>query len=162
MRKFEESDWEQVKIIYELGIKTGQATFEIATPSLEYFVESAVKDCLLVAHDNQKILGWCKLSRTSNREVYRGVGEVSIYVHPNASGKGTGSKLLQALITCSEDKGFWTLFAGIFPENKTSIHLHKKFGFQELGIQRKIGRMKGVWRVVVMFERRSTVVGNNE
>lgn len=63
-------------------------------------------------------MGWCKLTPVSLRKVYSGVGEVSIYVHPAAKGKGIGSLLLQALINKSEEQGFWTLEGKSFQKMK--------------------------------------------
>ncbi len=54
--------------------------------------------------------------------------------------------------------------ARIFPENQCSLDLHFKHGFRQVGIQEKLGKMefgeyKGMWRDVVLVERRSRVVG---
>jgi len=65
---------------------------------------------------------------------------VSIYVRQSSTGKGIGSKLLQALIETSEANGFWTLQAQFFP----SLQLHKKWGFREIGRRERIGKMNGV------------------
>lgn len=72
---------------------------------------------------------------------------------------GGGSKLLQHIIDSSEQHQIWTIQAMIFPENIASINLHKKFGFEEVGTRRQIGRLNGIWRDVVLLERRSNIVG---
>ncbi|MFW5985847.1 MAG: N-acetyltransferase family protein [Halanaerobiales bacterium] len=69
------------------------------------------------------------------------------------------NKSVKKLIELSEENGIWTLQAGIFPENKSSIALHKKCGFRVVGIRKKIGKMNGNWRDVTLMERRSTKVG---
>ncbi len=61
------------------------------------------------------------LSPTSTRAVYAGVAEVSVYVAHRARGQGVGLALMTALVAESERAGFWTLQAGIFPENTPSI-----------------------------------------
>ena len=58
-------------------------------------------------------------------------------------------------IASSEDGGFWTLQSGVFPENEASIALHLALGFRVVGIRERIGRSHGVWRDVVLLERRS-------
>jgi L-amino acid N-acyltransferase YncA len=74
--------------------------------------------------------------------------------------RGVGRALLQGLIDASERAGFWTLRAGIFPENAASIALHEACGFQRVGVSARIGQMPdGRWRDVVSFERRSASVG---
>lgn len=155
-------DWPQVKDIYEEGIKSKNATFETQAPTYEKWMEAAHPQCHLVVEENNQVLAWAKVLFTSARPVYAGVGEVSIYVHPNAKGKGVGRKLLQELITVSEQQGFWTLKAVIFPENVASINLHKKCGFRVVGTHEKMGKMDGVWRDNVVMERRSDIVGVDE
>ena len=58
----------------------------------------------------------------------------------------------------SEVNGIWTLQAGIFPENEASIHLHKRFGFRVVGTRERLGQMNGVWRDVILLERRSSTI----
>lgn len=160
IRKVTIEDWEQVKFIYEAGIATKMATFETqAPPSFEQWIGNANLECSLVAQEGSNILGWCKLSPVSLRKVYSGVGEVSIYIHPSAKGKGIGNLLLQSLINKSEEQGFWTLEAKIFKENEASINLHKKNGFKVVGVRKKIGKRDGIWRDNVFLERRSALVG---
>jgi len=65
-----------------------------------------------------------------------------------------------ALIQESEVNGIWTLQAGIFPENTASISLHKSCGFRKVGVRRRIGKLAGVWRDVLLFERRSEKAGS--
>lgn len=105
------------------------------------------------------MLGWAALSPVSARRVYAGVAEVSIYIAEAARGKGIGKGLLSTLIEQSEQNGIWTLQAGIFPENTASIAMHKSCGFREVGRREKIGQLKGVWRDVILFERRSRIIG---
>ncbi len=118
----------------------------------------------MVARDagDGEVLGWAALGPVSTRAVYRGVGEVSIYVAPARMRRGVGRALLQALIDASEQAGFWTLRAGIFPENAASIALHEACGFELVGVSRRIGQMPdGRWRDVVLYERRSSIVGTD-
>jgi L-amino acid N-acyltransferase YncA len=92
--------------------------------------------------------------------VYRGVGAVSIYVDPAHARRGIGRALLCALIEASERAGFWTLEAGIFPDNAASIALHEDCGFRLVGIRRRVGQMPDSrWRDVLLYERRSRTVG---
>lgn len=160
IREVTEDDWDQVKYIYEAGIATNNATFETEAPSsFENWFGNAHPACSLVAEEGSTILGWCKLTPVSYRKVYSGVGEDSIYIHPEAKGKGVGNLLLKKLIINSEAEGFWTLEAKIFIENEASIQLHKKNGFKVVGIREKIAKRDGVWRDSLLLERRSSVIG---
>jgi phosphinothricin acetyltransferase len=154
-------DWPAAARIYEAGIAGGNATFESHAPEWEEWAARR-GDCpaLVARGPDGQVLGWAALSPTSRRPVYRGVGEVSIYVDPVCARRGVGRALLQALIATSESDGFWTLRAGIFPENAASIALHERCGFQPRGVSRRIGQMPdGRWRDVLWFERRSARVG---
>jgi len=152
-------DWPAIRIIYSEGIATGNATFETETPEWAKWDQVHLQDCRLVAHDRQRILGWAALSPVSSRRVYSGVAEVSVYVAAEARGRGVGTALLQSLVEQSERCGLWTLQAGIFPENIASLALHKSRGFREVGVRQKIAQLAGVWRDVLLLERRSLSVG---
>ena len=152
-------DWDAVRAIYLEGIATGNATFQQSAPEWEKWDAGHLPVCRLVAREGAEILGWVALSAVSKRPVYAGVAEVSIYVAERARSRGVGSALLSALITASEAAGFWTLQAGIFPENTASIELHRKHGFRVLGTRERPGCLNGKWRDVVLLERRSSVIG---
>jgi L-amino acid N-acyltransferase YncA len=153
--------WNDVAAIYTAGIATGNASFQSAIPSWEEWDAAHVKNSRLVAVENDKVLGWAALTAVSGRCVYAGVAETSIYVSADARGKGIGRKLLVALINESEQQNFWTLQAGIFPENTASIKIHEDCGFRIIGRREKIGKMNGIWRDTVLLERRSVVTGIN-
>ncbi len=152
--------WPAVKAIYEEGIATGNATFQTGAPAWEEWDATHISTCRLVAVENGAVLGWAALTAVSGRCVYAGVAEVSVYVAAAARGKGLGRQLLEALVQESEQHQFWTLQAGIFPENEASIHLHEVCGFRIVGRREKIGQMNGKWRDTLLLERRSKIVGD--
>ena len=155
-----ELDWEQVSAIYLEGINTGKATFQTEVPTWENWNNGHVSSCRLVIRSDNKVLGWGALSPTSSRCVYAGVAEVSIYIGENYRGQGLGKVLLEELVKLSEENGFWTLQSGIIRENTSSLVLHEKCGFRELGIREKVAKMSnGKWHDVVLMERRSKLVG---
>jgi len=155
------ADWHAVRQIYGEGIQTGHATFEEEPPTWTAWDTAHLEACRLVARIDGTVVGWAALSPVSSRCVYAGVAEVSIYVSEKARGQGVGRRLLQALIDASEQEGFWTLQSGVFPENTASVALHRKLGFREVGRRERIGRLNGVWRDVLLWERRSPVVGTD-
>jgi phosphinothricin acetyltransferase len=133
-------DWPAVEAIYKEGIATGNATFETESPAWEKWNANHHQHSRLVARTEDNIVAWAALSRVSARQVYAGVAEVSIYVAASARGKGIGKVLLQALIEQSEQNGIWTLQAGIFLENASSIALHRACGFREVGLRNALLR----------------------
>ncbi|WP_296381455.1 GNAT family N-acetyltransferase [Winogradskyella sp.] len=158
-RELKETDWEQVSSIYQEGLDTGNATFETNLPDWDSWNSGHIKECRLIAEIDNEIVGWAALSPISSRCVYGGVAEVSVYVSSKFSGQKIGTKLLEQLIVESENNGIWTLQAGIFPENKGSIIIHKRLGFRKVGYREKIGKMNGIWRNTFLFEKRSQSLG---
>ena len=158
IRELRPDDWPAVRAIYEDGIRSGDATFETETPTWESW-DAAHSELRLVAERDGSIVGWAALSPASGRCCYSGVGEVSVYVAEEARGSGLGRELLGDLVERSEGAGYWTLNAGVFPENEASMRLHRSCGFREVGVRERLGELRGVWRDVVLFERRSAVVG---
>lgn len=152
-------DWPAVREIYTEGLATGQASFETETPSWEQWDGARLPACRLVARDSGGILGWAALSPVSSRRVYRGVAEASVYVAQRGRGKGVGRALLNALIEAAETNGIWTLEAKVFPENAASLALCEKCGFRRVGVRENLGCHKGVWRDVILLERRSAIAG---
>ncbi|ACU74394.1 GCN5-related N-acetyltransferase [Catenulispora acidiphila DSM 44928] len=147
--------------IYQHGIDEGNATFETAAPSWDVFDAGKLPEHRFVALDPAKpaVLGYVVVSANSKRACYAGVVEISVYVDPAARGRGVGNRLLSALIASTEAAGVWTINAGIFPENTASLALHERHGFRVLGRQERIGKTAaGVWRDVVLLERRSPIV----
>lgn len=160
------ADWPAVAAIYREGIATGHATFAPAPPdSHAEWSESKVAGCSLVARETPGgIVGWACLTPVSDRCVYAGVAEVSVYVATAARGRGVGDALMADLIERSEVAGIWMLQAGIFPENQSSIALHMRHGFRQVGRRERIGKMThgplaGQWRDTLLLERRSAVAG---
>lgn len=155
VRDLRPEDWPQVASIYEDGIRTGNATFETEVPTWEAW-DAAHPGLRLVAELDGEIAGWAALSPRSERRCYRGVAENSVYVAAWARGRGLGRELLEELIVRAEAAGIWTLEAGIFPENRASVRLHLLCGFRIVGVRERLGERDGVWRDVLLLERRSS------
>ncbi|MET9241374.1 N-acetyltransferase family protein [Nonomuraea sp. NPDC003709] len=154
---------DQVLAVYRLGIDEGQATFETTAPTWPQFDASKLPDHRHVALGTldgtpDRLLGWIAASTVSARSAYAGVVEHSVYVHPGARRRGVGLALLRALIASTEAAGIWTIQSGIFPENTASLTLHARAGFRVIGIRERIGRHHGIWRDVLLIERRSPIV----
>lgn len=150
-------DQAAVLAIYEDGIATGDATFERQVPTWESWDSSHLGAHRFVAETDQ-VVGWVAGSAVSGRCVYAGVIESSVYVASEGRGQGVGFELLNALVESTEHAGIWTIQAGIFPENRASIQIHEKAGFRTVGTHEKLGQMNGIWRDVVLMERRSSKI----
>jgi L-amino acid N-acyltransferase YncA len=148
-------DWPHVAAIYAAGIATRNATFETEVPAWEEWDASHLPEHRFVAVEGDRVVGWAALTGYSDRCCYRGVADLSVYVDPSAQGRGVGRALLEHLVADAEAAGIWTLQAGVFPENAASLALHRRCGFRVVGTRERIGKLDGVWRDVVLLERRS-------
>jgi L-amino acid N-acyltransferase YncA len=155
VRELTREDWPAVKAIYEQGIAGGNATFELEASTWDEWDRTHLEGHRLVALQGGEVVGWAALSRVSERCVYAGVADESVYVADSAQRRGVGRALLEEVIARAERDGIWTIQAGIFPENEASLELHRRCGFRVVGIRERIGKHHGVWRDVVLMERRS-------
>jgi L-amino acid N-acyltransferase YncA len=156
--------WPDVARIYAAGIATGNATFETDVPDWTTWDAAHLADHRLVSIDDTDpgpgpVTGWVALVPVSERCVYAGVVEHSVYVDPAYQGRGIGRRLLEAVIASTEAAGIWTIQSGIFPENRASLALHQRLGFRVVGTRDRLGRnASGEWRDVVLLERRSAAI----
>jgi phosphinothricin acetyltransferase len=148
-------DWPHVAAIYAAGIATRNATFETEVPTFAEWDAAHLPDHRFVATDGDTIAGWVALTGYSDRCCYEGVADLSVYVDPAVQGRGIGRALLERVIASAGEAGIWTLQAGVFPENEASLALHRRCDFRVVGTRERIGRLDGVWRDVVLLERRS-------
>ena len=156
VRRLTSQDWPAVEAIYAAGIATGNATFEAAPPTWDRFDATRLPGHRLVAvADDDSVLAWVAATAVSDRTVYRGVVEHSVYVRPDAAGAGVGGVLLRAFIASTEAAGIWTIQSAVFPENTASLRLHAAVGFRVVGTRERIGQQHGRWRDVTLIERRS-------
>jgi phosphinothricin acetyltransferase len=158
LRPLEAGDWTAVREIFREGIRAGLATFEVEAPTWEEWDAAHHPRHRLVAEMGDRIVGWAALAPFSPRRVYAGVAEDSVYVAGDAQGQGVGGALLSALVAGAEAAGIWTIEAGIFPENRASVAVHQRCGFRIVGVREKLGRRDGLWRDVLLLERRSPLV----
>jgi len=154
IRGIASEDWQQVKTIYQLGIDTGLATFETAPPeTYNDWITKLDLNNTFVAEENSSILGWITLSKVSNRCVYEGVGEISIYIHPEHKRKKVGARLYSHLEENAKEKGYWTIQAQLFTENAASKSFFENRGFRQVGIREKIGKLDNEWVDNYLYEK---------
>jgi L-amino acid N-acyltransferase YncA len=149
------ADWPAVAEIYRQGLDTGHASFETEVPAYEEWDRAHLERPRLVARLDGDVVGWAALSPVSDRCVYGGVAEDSVYVATGRTGRGIGRSLLSELVRRAEDEGIWTIQAGLFPENTASLALHERCGFRVVGRRERLGKHRGAWRDVLLVELRS-------
>jgi phosphinothricin acetyltransferase len=140
--------------IYNEGIEDRLATFETRSRTAEEVVgwlDGGLP--FLVAEDGGEVVGFARVSPYSDRCVYDGVGEHGVYVARSARGAGLGRMLLEALCDEASGRGFYKLTSRVFTDNEPSRAVHVAAGFEEVGIQRRHGRLDGRWKDCVLVER---------
>lgn len=155
IKSLDTEDYPDVTRIYRQGMDTGMATFETTVPNWCSWSAKFLPQCQFVIANQTDLLGWCALSRGSTREVYKGVAETTIGMPSQARGMGLGKALLDYLAKASEEKGFWTLQAAIYPPKKTSVKLHQQCGFRTIAYREQIAQRQGVWYDHLSMETRS-------
>lgn len=143
-----------VTAIYNDGIADRLATFETrprAVAEVEAWFESGLP--FLVAERDGEVVGWARVSPYSDRCVYEGVGEHGVYVARGLRGAGLGRRLLAALCEEAERAGLYKLTSRVFTDNAASRAVHLAAGFDEVGVQRRHGRLDGHWKDCVLVER---------
>ena len=155
LRPVAPGDAAAVAAIYNEGIAERQATFE-TRPREPDEILAWIGEGLpfLVAEDRDgALLGFARVSAYSDRCVYEGVGEHGVYVARAARGRGAGRALLEGLCAAAERTGHYKLTSRVFAGNAASRAVHRAAGFEEVGIQRRHGRLDGEWRDCVLVER---------
>src|SRR4051794_33012868 len=153
IRAMRPEDWPEVRVIYEQGIATRQATVETSPPSWEEWDAGHLAEPRVVAEDAGRVAGWAAVSPVSRRACYAGVVEGSVYVAEDARGRGLGRALLERLCAETDAAGIWTIQTSIFPENTASVALHERCGFRVVGTRERIAQLDGEWRDTVLMER---------
>lgn len=149
------ADAGEIAAVYNAGLDTRNATFETtprtADDMAERIAATTAPYAFLVA-EQDRLLGWAATFPYSPRPAYATVAEYSLYVAPDAQGRGVGRALLAALLERCEAGGVHKVTSRIFPENAASLALAHALGFREVGRHLRHARLDGVWRDVVTVE----------
>jgi L-amino acid N-acyltransferase YncA len=149
------ADLDAVCAIYNQGIAEREATFETRPrepEELAVWLDPSMP--FLVAENGAgRVVGFARIGPYSDRDAYAGVGEHAVYVELAARGRGIGVALLEELCAAAERAGFYKLTSRVFTTNAASLAVHRAAGFEEIGVQRRHGRLDGEWKDCVVVER---------
>jgi phosphinothricin acetyltransferase len=157
VRKATPDDLTAITEIYNQAILKTTATFDTEPKSLEeqkvWFESHGPKYPILVAEQDNKIVGWASLSKWSDRCAYSDTAEISLYIDEKERGKGIGRKLLETIVLEGEKAGLHSIIARIAEGNEMSIHLHKSVGFEHIGVMKEVGRKFGRLLDIYLMQR---------
>lgn len=150
-------DAEALRSIYNHYVESSLATFdlELRTPEqqIAWMADRSGAMAVLVAVDDaDTVLGFASLSPYKERAAYRTTVENSIYLDPQAVGRGVGSTLMNELIDVARRHGFHAVMARVNASLDSSIGLHKSVGFESVGIEREVGRKFGKWQDIHILQ----------
>lgn len=110
----------------------------------------------LLLDDKQKITGWVSFQSFYGRPAYNATVEISIYLHPDARGKGLGKEALQYAMDQAPRFGMKTILGYIFAHNEPSLKLFRHFGFSDWAVMPNIAELDGVERSLIILGKRIT------
>ncbi len=150
-------DLSSICSIYAECVENGVASYELVPPSLKemqgrFAAISGNGYPYLVAGEAGGILGFAYVSAFRTRPAYRWVVEDSIYLTPEARGRGIGRILLDELVRRSAALGFRQMLAVIGGAHPASVGLHRAAGFEEIGRLHATGYKHGRWLDTVLMQ----------
>ncbi|MFM9755288.1 N-acetyltransferase family protein, partial [Streptomyces turgidiscabies] len=86
----------------------------------------------------QEILGYATSSPFRAKQAYATSVEVTVYLRPDAGGRGVGTLLYEALFEALSGEDLHRAYAGIAQPNEASVRLHERFGFRHVGTYREV------------------------
>ena len=153
------ADAEQIREIYNHEVMHTVATFDLVPRSLgdqqEWLAERSGAFAAIVAIDGAEgdVVGFGALSPYKERAAYRTSVENSVYVRRDRHGQGIGRLLVDELLSTAAMSGFHAVFARINASSEASIALHRRCGYELVGIERQVGRKFGRWHDVALMQR---------
>ncbi len=156
IRPATEADQQSMMEIYNEAVLNSNATFDTEPRTLQtqlsWFRLHKHNHPVLIAEEESQIIGWASLSPWSERCAYETTVEVSIYIHKDFRGKGTGIKLLKIITLEGEKLGNHTIISRITGGNDVSIHIHEKLGYRHIGVMEEVGFKFGKYQDVYMMQ----------
>lgn len=158
IRLVERRDAEAIRAIYNTEVLGSTVTFDMVPRTLDEQVawideHSGGHPAVVAVSDDGQVVGFGSLSPWRDRPAYSGSVEDSVYVHRDHRGRGIGRLLLEELIRLGADHGFHTILARIVGGHEASIALHAACGFEQVGVEREVGRKFKQWLDVVVMQR---------
>jgi phosphinothricin acetyltransferase len=160
VRPGEPEDLPALTALYNHYVENTHITFDTKPYSVEergtWFSHyaSSGPHRLLVAHVADALVGYATSSRFRDKAAYDTSVEATVYVRDDGARQGVGSALYTALFDALSDEDVHRAYAGIALPNDASIALHRKFGFEEVGTYREVGRKFGRYWDVTWLEKK--------
>jgi len=150
-------DAEPIRAIYNREVTGSTVTFDLVARSPDdqrrWLAAHAGAHPAVVAEIGGTVVGFGSLSPYRDRPAYATSVEDSVYVDAASRGRGAGQLLLAELVNLAGLHGFHTVVGRIVGGHEASIALHRRCGFELVGVEREVGRKFGRWLDVVVMQR---------
>ena len=157
IRLANQADAEAVAAIYNHEATRERTTFDLRPRSVaeqrEWLAERSGAHSVIVAVVTGEVAGFASLSPYRTRPGYNTSVESSVFVRRDSLRSGIGRALLERLVELAAGHGFHTMIARVVGENEASVELHKRCGFELVGVEREVGRKFGRWLDVTVMQR---------
>ncbi|MHB1787138.1 MAG: GNAT family N-acetyltransferase [Acidimicrobiales bacterium] len=148
---------EAIRSIYNAEVLGSTSTFDLVPRSPETQAawleeHSGAHPAIVAIDDSGAVAGFGSLSPYKGRPAYATTVEDSVYVHPDHRRQGVGHLLLADLVSLATAHGFHSVIARIVGHNGGSIDLHRRSGFEIVGVEKEVGRKFGQWLDVITMQ----------
>lgn len=156
VRLAEEKDTVALRNIYAFYVEQTHVSFEYIAPTNEEFGERVLVTTeefpWLVCLQNDEVIGYAYAHKHRLRDAYQWSPESTIYLAPHFHTKGIGRILYQTLFNVLRLQGYNNVFAGVALPNEKSVGIHKRLGFEDIGIFKRVGYKNGKWHDTRWFQ----------
>lgn len=157
IRSAELKDIDSLTKIYNEAIVKTNATFDTEEKSIidmkKWYEGHSSKNPVIVCIKDEKVTGWASLSKYDTKKAYSDTAELSLYVLKDFQGQGIGKNLMDEILKRGKKAGLHAVIARVTEGNNVSVHLHEKFGFEQIGTLKEVGKKFGKVLDVHIFEK---------
>ena len=155
IRPAQTADAQAIAAIYGYYVRETCITFACEEPSADHYAAQITEGRypFLVAEESGEVVGFAYAAEFRPKDAYRWDVELTIYLQPGREGQGTGSLLMEALLGYLSYLGYMTVYSCVTIPNERSVALHRRFGFEELGVFPSTGYKHGRWHGVLWLSK---------
>lgn len=158
VRLAELGDAEAIRAIYNAEVTGSTATFDLRPRTLadqQAWItrHQGAHPAISAVDDEGTVIGFGSLSPFRERPAYATTVEDSVYVAAGCRGAGVGRLLLEELVALARAQGFHTVLGRVAGDNEASVAMHRRCGFDLVGVEREVGRKFGRWVDVAVLQR---------